>query len=127
MLIALQPNDERPIYRQVADEIKRLIAAGELSEGQALPSIRQLARDMNVNLNTVATAYRMLQDEGLISIRHGFGAKVTSRRTRSAKPVDLRRMMRGLLSEMVLAGMPRGAIMETVVEELRDLKKGKKR
>jgi GntR family transcriptional regulator len=127
MLITIDANDDRPMYRQIADEIKRLIASNELSEGQALPSVRQLAVDLNVNLNTVAAAYRGLQDEGLISIRHGFGASVTSRRTHSKSFLDLRRMMRGVLTQMVLAGMPRGAIMEAVAEELRDLRKGTKR
>jgi GntR family transcriptional regulator len=126
MLITINPDDERPMYRQVADEIKRLIAAGELSEGQSLPSVRQLAGDMNVNLNTIATAYRELQDEGLISIRHGFGARVASRRSNASNPVDLRRLMRGVLTQMVLAGMPRGDILDIVSQELRDLRKGMK-
>jgi GntR family transcriptional regulator len=124
-VLSIDPNDGRPMYRQVADGIKNLIASGELPEGQALPSVRQLASDLNVNLNTIATAYRGLQDEGLIAIRHGFGARVTSRRTRSTSVEELRRLMRGVLTQMVLAGMPRGAIMDTVTNELRDLKKGK--
>jgi DNA-binding transcriptional regulator YhcF (GntR family) len=127
MSITIDATDERPMYRQIADQIKSLIASGELSEGQPLPSVRQLARDLNVNLNTIATAYRGLQDEGLIAIRHGFGASVASRRTQSTSTVDLRRMMRGVLTQMVLAGMPRGAIMETVAEELGELRKGRKR
>jgi GntR family transcriptional regulator len=126
MLLQIDPSDGRPMYRQIADGIKNLIASGQLPEGQALPSVRQLAADLNVNLNTIATAYRGLQDEGLISIRHGFGARVTSRRTQSTSAEDLRRMMRGVLTQMVLAGMPRGAIIETVADELRDLKKGMK-
>ncbi len=126
MLIILDPNDARPMYRQIAEGIKNLIASGQLPEGQALPSVRQLAADLNVNLNTIAAAYRGLQDEGLISIRHGFGARVTSRRTQSKSAEDLRRMMRSVLTQMVLAGMPRGAIIATVTDELHDLKKGMK-
>src|ERR1700727_118255 len=100
ILLTIDPNDGRPMYRQIADGIKNLIASGELPEGQALPSVRQLASDLNVNLNTIATAYRGLQDEGLISIRHGFGAHVTSRRTRSTSADELRRLMRGVLTQM---------------------------
>jgi GntR family transcriptional regulator len=127
MLLTIDPIDDRPMYRQIADGIKNLIASGQLPAGEALPSVRQLAADLNVNLNTIATAYRGLKDEGLISIRHGFGARVTSRRTQSTSVEDLRRLMRGVLTQMVLAGMPRGAIIETVTDELRDLKKGMKR
>ncbi len=126
MLITINAGDRRPMYRQIADGIKGLIASGDLVEGQALPSVRQLAADMDVNLNTIATAYRDLQQEGLISIRHGSGAVVTARRTRAGSNDDLRRTMRGVLAQMVLAGLPRANIMEIVAEELRDFQKGMK-
>ena len=60
MHILIDESDPRPIYRQVADEIRRLIAAGALAEGEALPSVRQVAVDLGVNLNTIASAYREL-------------------------------------------------------------------
>ena len=66
MYITIDERDRRPLYQQVADEIKSLIAAGELSEGSSLPPVRQVAADLGVNLNTVAFAYRRLQQEGLI-------------------------------------------------------------
>ena len=119
--ITIDPDDRRPMYRQIADGIKGLIAGGELAEGAALPSVRQLAADLDVNLNTVAAAYRELQEEGLVSIRHGFGAQVASRRTQSTSDLDLRRMMRGVLTQMVLAGMPRRLILEAVAAELNEL------
>ncbi len=69
MLIVIDENDNRPIYQQIADEIRLLIAKRELKEDMALPSVRQLAGDLGINLNTVATAYRELQNEGLLSER----------------------------------------------------------
>ena len=123
MRITIDTKDRRPVYVQVADEIKKLIARGELTEGQVLPPVRQLAADLDVNLNTIATAYRELQDAGLISIRHGFGARVSARRTRSTSLTMLRRMMSGVLTEMVLADMPRATILEMVAEELGRLQK----
>src|SRR5438034_628757 len=65
MYITIDESDRRPIYRQVADEIKGLIARGELREGMALPPVRQVADDLGINLNTIAAAYRELQREGL--------------------------------------------------------------
>jgi GntR family transcriptional regulator len=65
MYITIDESDRRPVYRQVADEIKGLIARGELREGMALPPVRQVADDLGVNLNTIAAAYRELQKEGL--------------------------------------------------------------
>ena len=124
MLITVDANDRRPIYRQVADELKALIARGELAPGAALPPVRQVAADLGVNLNTIAAAYRELQDEGLITIRHGSGAVVASRRAAGATPRELQRSLGAVLTQMVLAGMRRAEIMDAVAEELRTLTKG---
>jgi len=126
MRIEIDARDPRPMYQQIVEQMKLLIASEILPEGAALPSVRQLAADLNVNLNTVATAYRSLQDEGLIAIRHGFGAQVAARRTNHVPAAGLRRKIRAVLSEMVLAGMPAAAILNTVQHELRHLRKGKK-
>ena len=62
MFLTLHENDKRPIYQQITDGIKDLIARGELREGMTLPSVRQVAGDLGVNLNTVVVAYRQLQE-----------------------------------------------------------------
>ena len=124
MLIRVDTNDPRSMYRQVADEIKALIAAGKLHEGEALPSVRQLAGDLGVNLNTIATAYRELQDEGLIAVRHGSGAVVTSRTAREKQQQELRTPLRTALTQLVLAGLSLGEIKRMVTSELKELTKG---
>src|SRR5437016_4234654 len=121
MYITIDEADRRPIYRQVADEIKSLIARGELEEGVALPPVRQVAQDLGVNLNTIATAYRELQKEGLLKIRHGAGAVVSSRRLVQQTDQDLRKTLRVSLAHLVLAGLPRQQIVEIVNDELGDL------
>src|SRR5262245_56069743 len=68
MMIRIDPEDPRPLYRQVADEIKTLIASGELRKGDPLPAVRQVAADLGVNLNTIAAAYRELRREGLVTL-----------------------------------------------------------
>src|SRR6266446_2143844 len=98
MYITIDETDRRPIYRQVADEIKALIARGSLSEGMALPPVRQVADDLGVNLNTIAAAYRELQKEGLLKVRHGAGATVLSRRTTQQNDNDLRKALRASLA-----------------------------
>jgi GntR family transcriptional regulator len=70
MLLTIHTADWRPIYQQVADGIKELIAQGKLTEGTSLPPVRQIAADLGVNLDTIAAAYRELQKEGLI-VLHG--------------------------------------------------------
>src|SRR2546423_7665809 len=121
MYITIDETDRRPIYRQVADEIKALIARGSLSEGMALPPVRQVADDLGVNLNTIAAAYRELQKEGLLKVRHGAGAIVLSRRLSQQSDHDLRKALRASLAHMVLAGLARPEIVEIVNEELGDL------
>ena len=78
MYITIDERDKRPLYQQVVDEIKALIAGGELPEGSSLPPVRQVAADLGVNLNTIAYAYRQLQKQGLVKVRHGAGAVVTA-------------------------------------------------
>jgi len=82
MFLTMQPNDKRPVYQQIVDGIKALIAHGDLGEGKSLPSVRQVAGDLGINLNTVAVAYRQLQDEGFVTVRHGAGAVIASRTPR---------------------------------------------
>jgi len=66
----------RPIYLQIAEQIQRRIASGELKPGEQLPTVRQLAATLGVNFNTVARAYRLLDKSGLISTQHGRGTYV---------------------------------------------------
>jgi GntR family transcriptional regulator len=123
MLITINPDDSRPIYQQIVDAVKELIARGELREGACLPPVRQVAADLSVNLNTVAAAYRELQDEGLLTIRHGSGAVVTSR-TAMKQEQKLRTPLRTALTQLVLAGFSKTQIMNMVSDELRGLLKG---
>ncbi len=126
MFVAINTNDPRSIYQQVADGIKELIARGELAEGTPLPPVRQLAADLGVNLNTIAAAYRELQKEGLITVKHGSGSVVASRTSTERSQDELLRPLRTALTEMVLAGMPQSRIMKLVVNELRAVEKGSK-
>ena len=121
MYITIDESDRRPVYRQVADEIKGLIARGELREGMALPPVRQVAADLGVNLNTIAAAYRELQKEGLLKVRHGSGALVTGRRVTQQNDGELRKGLRASLAHLALAGLPRAEILEMVNEEIRQL------
>jgi GntR family transcriptional regulator len=65
-----------PICVQIIDQIKHMIATGVLRPDDQLPTVRQLATDLRVNFNTIARAYRMLDEEGLISTQHGRGTYI---------------------------------------------------
>lgn len=118
MFLTIDTTDPRSIYQQVADGIKELIARGKLAEGTPLPPVRQLAADLGVNLNTIATAYRELQKDGLIVIKHGSGSVVASRKITERSQDELLRPLRTALTELVLAGLPSSKILSLVAREL---------
>jgi GntR family transcriptional regulator len=128
MFLTLQANDKRPIYQQIADGIKALIACGDLCEGMTLPSVRQVAGDLGINLNTVAVAYRQLQDEGFVTVRHGAGAVIAPRNPRAVDETELYQPLRTALTQLILSGLTNGEIISAVREELELLQqKGKTR
>lgn len=65
-----------PIYQQLIDQVKRSVSAGLLKPGEQLPTIREVAAELRINFNTVARAYRILHDEGVISTQQGRGTYV---------------------------------------------------
>lgn len=118
MFLTLHENDKRPIYQQIADGIKALIARGDLREGMTLPSVRQVAGDLGVNLNTVAVAYRQLQDEGFVTVRHGAGAVIAARSARAVDREEIRKPLRTALTQLVLGGLTDAEIVAAVRQDL---------
>jgi GntR family transcriptional regulator len=76
MEIQIDFRSGQPIYIQIVEQIRRLVASGELQQGDQLPTVRQLATDLRVNFNTVARAYRLLDEARLISTQQGRGTYV---------------------------------------------------
>jgi GntR family transcriptional regulator len=74
----ISQSDKRPMYLQIMEQIKQRIAVGDWTEGQAIPSIRQLAIDLEVSVITVKRAYLELEREGVIVTKHGKGSHVAS-------------------------------------------------
>jgi GntR family transcriptional regulator len=118
MYITIDERDRRPLYQQVVDEIKALIARGELPQGSSLPPVRQVAADLGVNLNTIAYAYRQLQKQGLVKIRHGAGAVVTSRLLSETTEEQLRSQLGTALNHLALAGLSLSEVRALIDMEL---------
>jgi len=95
MLIKPNPSSGVPIYLQLMEQVKHAIETGALRPGEQLPGIRPLAEELVINVNTVAKAYRELEHEGVVELRHGAGAFVSARahgtkaadKFRTARPV----------------------------------------
>jgi GntR family transcriptional regulator len=96
MPIQLDFRSEQPIYVQIVEQIRQLIAVGELKQGDQLPTVRQLAADLRVNFNTVARAYRLLDEAGLISTQQGRGTYIW----RSPSPEAAERLREQGLQEL---------------------------
>ncbi len=79
--IKVTPGGNRPIYRQIIDQVRQAVAAGDLKIGEPLPSVRQLAEQLVLNHNTVAKAYSELVRDGLLESQHGRGVFVAKRRS----------------------------------------------
>ena len=76
MIIKPNPSLGVPIYLQLVEQVKHAIETGALRSGDQLPGIRPLAEELVINANTVAKAYRELEREGVVELRHGAGAFV---------------------------------------------------
>ena len=76
MKIMINHTSMQPIYEQIMEQIKKQIMQGELQEGDALASVRVLAKDLKVSALTVKKAYDLLEEEGLITTVHGKGSSI---------------------------------------------------
>jgi GntR family transcriptional regulator len=74
--LRIEPADPRPIWRQIEEGVQHLIASGALTAGSPVPSVRDLARELQVNPATVSKAYQRLTDAGVLTVRRGDGTYV---------------------------------------------------
>ena len=125
VMIAIDLESSVPLEEQLWVAIRGAIARGAVQGGDSLPSVRQLSADLGVHFNTVARAYRRLQEEGLVVVRRGRGAVVKlAPETRSAVlDAKARACVDGKMSEAItearLAGMSLAETKRRMLESLR--------
>jgi len=116
MFISVDPNDVRPIYVQIMDEVRRALVLGVLSADDPLPSARQLAIDLRVNPNTVSQAYRELEREGLAYVRRGQGTFVHG----LPKPAEQRdRLAESVAQQAIRDAKHNGLSVDELIEAIR--------
>jgi DNA-binding transcriptional regulator YhcF (GntR family) len=114
--IDLSPNDPAPIYLQIVNQVKHLVASGRLASGEELPPIRVLAERLLVNPNTVARAYRELEMAGIVTKRRTTGTYVSE----AGAPLDRRERLR-LLTPRADALLAEARQLDVTTDEVVDL------
>ena len=126
MFLYLDHHSGKPIYRQIVEEIKYRVASGKLCDNDRVPSIRQLAAELNINPRTVVRAYEELQHLGLVVMRQGQGVFISCKGEHlpaSARRKQITEMTRRLLSEATRLGATPEEIMEILQSEARHIRK----
>jgi GntR family transcriptional regulator len=122
MQIEIDGESGVPIYMQLVDRIRQMVARGELQPGQQLPTMRQLAADLRINYNTVGRAYMILDQEGIISTQQGRGTYIASRLTdeevKHLRTAKLRDMLGRVLREAVALGYGESEITQAFQDQL---------
>lgn len=121
MFSDLDPKSAVPLYEQISVRLKAAVATGDLSAGDALPSVRILAARLRINPATVVQAYRALETEGFVEMRQGAGTYVKSvqAETRSReRGAQARRLIRGLLADAARLGLSPKEIKEALRHEM---------
>ncbi len=122
MQIEVDLTSKVPIYVQIIDQVKHMIATGVLRPDDQLPTVRQLATDLRVNFNTIARAYRMLDDEGLISTQHGRGTYIlpflTEVNGELLRRQDLEWLTRHYLNEAASLGYSADQVHQVLAEHM---------
>jgi DNA-binding transcriptional regulator YhcF (GntR family) len=113
MLFRPNPSSGVPIYLQLMEQVKHGIETGALRPGDQLPGIRPLAEELVINPNTVAKAYRELEHEGAIELRHGAGAFVSAN-TRAKKVAEAIRAAQSLVATTIERLRARGVTDEEI-------------
>jgi GntR family transcriptional regulator len=110
-----------PVYRQIADALRHLLVNGELQPGDQVPTVRQLALDLNVHFNTVAQAYRVLSDEGWLDLKRRRGATVLDRRKPAVPSKERQKQALQRLRELTAQLQSEGIPVTQIASQLRKL------
>ena len=113
-LLDIDPAAAAPIWRQIEDGMRRLVASGALPVGTAVPSVRELARELRVNPATVSKAYQRLTADGALEVRRGEGTFVAERPA-GAQAAERKRILKAGAARFVEAARSMGVREEEAI------------
>lgn len=105
-----------PFYRQIIDQVLLAVGDGRLKPGTQLPTVRQLAVDLSVNLNTVAKAYREMEIRGIVQTQQGTGTFIAARTSPGSR--EKRKALQDFVDRLIANGEALGIPIEDLVEAL---------
>ena len=121
-LWVVEAGSAQPLYRQIADQVRRFVAAGQLQVGERLPSVRALAKRFGINPMTVSRAYAQLVDEGVLLRRRGAGMEVAPRTGKAGLTAEARmRLLESRLQDVIREANDLGLAAGPVCERLHAL------
>jgi GntR family transcriptional regulator len=121
MFFAIEFSDGLAIYEQIVRQVKYAVAGGALKPGELIPSVRELARELAINPNTVARAYRELQGDRVLDTVRGTGLEVASgaaERCRNERIKLIRARLKQVLAEAKRSGLDAAELRTLVDKEL---------
>jgi GntR family transcriptional regulator len=114
-----------PVYRQIVDQVRGAVATGSLSPGDQLPTVRQLAVDLEINPNTVVRAYRELEYDGLLETHQGTGTFISDQKPQ--RPAQQRqRQLEQIASDAIARAGAAGFTIRELIDQLRLAAEGDK-
>lgn len=123
-VLTLDPHDSTPIYAQLERGVRAAIATGRLKPGDQLPTVRQMAVELQVNANTVARVYAELERSGVIETKRGVGSFISASPSRAHPPRDHERRVRAFVTRVLADADAHGLSVDDVVAGLRAHAKG---
>lgn len=112
----IDPRSETPIYQQITDQIRFMITSGDLRPGDQLPTVRTVAQESRINFNTVSRAYRILDQDGIISTQQGRGTYINEIVTGKESQATKQELFLDLARELVSKGKHLGFTMDEIIE-----------
>jgi len=115
----LDPRSGVPVYRQLIDQVQAAIASGNLTSGEQIATVRQVAVDLEINPNTVLRAYRELEIRGVLDTQQGTGTFISDRKV-TKDEAEHGRQLEQLVSEFVARAGAGGFTVAELIESLRE-------
>lgn len=123
-MLTVDPRDSTPIYAQLERGVRAAIATGRLRPGDQLPTVRQMAVDLQVNANTVARVYAELERSGVIETKRGVGSFIAASPAQAHPPREHERRVRVFVTRVLADAAAHGLTVDDVIAGLRAHRKG---